>query len=76
MKVIQHANGMVELPDGSGFCVLSMSTRNCPTDHSRDELRFTCPDCGVRYACYWDGNDCDCGTIHICMKCIENHKGH
>lgn len=47
----------------------------CPTfwHHS---IWYTCPDCGKRYPCYWDGSDCSCGTIHICMKCAVNHAEH
>jgi len=38
---------------------------------------FQCPDCDKMYRCYWDGNDCACGTINLCDACyIADHAEH
>lgn len=34
---------------------------------------FTCPDCGKKYRCYFSGNDCWCGVIHLCNSCAKEH---
>lgn len=38
-----------------------------------DPKPFVCPDCRKTYESYWDGNDCSCGSIHLCNNCIERH---
>jgi hypothetical protein len=45
---------------------------HCPT-FWRFKPFFTCPDCGKKYRCYWDGHDCSCGTINLCKKCAAGH---
>lgn len=48
----------------------------CPT-FWKWERTFTCPDCGKKYRCYWDGNDIN-GKIHVCNRCVnseENQRG-
>lgn len=47
----------------------------CPT-FWRFRKTFKCPDCNRGYRCYWDGNDCKCGKIHLCNKCAANHVNH
>ncbi len=46
---------------------------SCPTfwHYSR---WYKCPDCGCRFPCYWDGSDCLCGKIHLCMRCNSAHE--
>lgn len=76
-----------ELPDGSGFAVISIPQRpllhrirhkllDCPT-FWRWRRSFTCPECGSRYRCYWDGHDSNCGAgINLCGRCASKHHGH
>jgi len=46
----------------------------CPTFWSL-KPKFTCPLCGKKYRCYWDGNDTSKG-INVCNKCTnEIEKG-
>jgi len=47
----------------------------CPTFWHYNSW-FTCPECGSKYPCYWDGHDCECGTIHLCSKCEVKHRIH
>ena len=38
---------------------------------------FTCPGCGKKYRCYWDGNDIEGVGIDYCNNCakdLENIK--
>lgn len=49
---------------------------NCPT-FWRLKPFVNCVDCGCGMKCYWDGNDCKCGTINICNKCYHSkHEKH
>ena len=50
---------------------------SCPSRFD-EEPAFRCPDCGKKYWCYFDGNDCSCGMIHLCSRCAKKHKelGH
>jgi len=48
----------------------------CPTFWKPRDW-YTCPDCGERYPCYYDGHDCECGTTNLCGGCaIEAHANH
>ncbi len=47
---------------------------HCPT-FWRIKPAFTCPICGHRYRCYWDGNDCG-GKIDVCKKCTTHYEKH
>ena len=39
--------------------------------------RFICPECKHKYRCYYDGNDCKCGKIHLCDGCYRvRHMNH
>jgi len=40
----------------------------CPT-FWRLKPVFTCPICGKKYRCYWDGNDVAGKGINLCDKC-------
>ena len=42
----------------------------CPTFWSW-KPKFTCPKCGRKYRCYWDGNDIDNHGINICNSCAK-----
>ena len=42
----------------------------CPT-FWRLKPRFTCPKCGKKYRCYWDGNDIEGLGIDYCNKCAK-----
>lgn len=44
---------------------------HCPT-FWRIKPAFTCPDCGAKYRCYWDGCDAG-GKINLCMRCGEKY---
>ena len=49
---------------------------HCPTFWSWKRT-YTCPECGKKYRCYWDGNDCTCGVINLCNKCMTTkHLPH
>lgn len=75
------------LPDGSGFAVLSIPRKpfiqrlrhylfDCPTFWQWHRA-FTCPLCGGKYRCYWNGHDSDCGAgINLCTSCERKHRGH
>ncbi len=41
---------------------------HCPT-FWRIQPAFQCPNCKVRYRCYWDGNDIDGVGINYCDAC-------
>ena len=45
----------------------------CPTFWHPSKW-IVCPDCGKKQLCYWDGNDCSCGTIDLCAKCGLRHE--
>ena len=47
----------------------------CPTFWTWKKS-FTCPDCGKKYRCYWDGNDCPCGVTNLCNNCMTIHLPH
>lgn len=75
------------LPDGSGFAVISIPRKpwaqrlwhylfDCPT-FWQWKRAFTCPLCGAKYRCYWDGHDSDCGAgTSLCTSCARQHEGH
>lgn len=42
----------------------------CPTFWSFKPF-YTCPCCGKRYRCYWEGNDIAGVGIHYCGKCAD-----
>jgi transcription elongation factor Elf1 len=42
----------------------------CPT-FWKLKASFTCPECGKKYRCYWDGNDVANHGINYCDKCAE-----
>jgi len=69
----------IELPDGSACGVLSIRRKgllkrwlhkifSCPT-FWRIKPAFTCPGCGKKYRCYWDGNDVAHHGVDYCCKC-------
>lgn len=41
----------------------------CPTFWEAKPA-FTCPKCGAKYRCYWDGNDTKMG-IDLCDPCTK-----
>lgn len=75
------------LPDGSGFAVISIPRKpllqrlrhylfDCPTVWQWQRA-FTCPLCGAKYRCYWNGHDSDCGAgTSLCGNCERQHEGH
>jgi hypothetical protein len=73
------------LPDGSAFDIVTMTSRyntwwkrwrhylfDCPTFWLW-KPRFTCPDCGANYRCYWDGNDVG-GKVDVCNECASKYE--
>ena len=34
---------------------------------------FTCPLCGAKYRCYWDGHD-EGGYVHLCGDCARRMR--
>lgn len=42
----------------------------CPT-FWKLKPRFSCPKCGKKYRCYWDGNDVTGYGIDYCNKCAK-----
>ncbi len=67
------------LPDGSAFTVFSIKQKpfikrwlhkllDCPT-FWQIRAAFTCPGCGKKYRCYWDGNDVSGHGTDYCNKC-------
>ena len=67
------------LPDGSVFFVGTIEKKgffkrwthklfHCPTFWSLHP-KFSCPGCGKKYRCYWDGNDVEGHGIDYCNKC-------
>ena len=36
---------------------------------------FTCPDCGIKYRCYWDGNDIAGVGVNYCNNCASKLEG-
>ena len=44
----------------------------CPT-FWRIHPFFTCPECGKKYRCYWDGNDIAGVGIDYCNACAAQH---
>ena len=42
----------------------------CPTFWNL-KLQFTCPECGGKYRCYWDGNDIAGVGIDYCNDCAK-----
>ena len=42
----------------------------CPT-FWRVKPSFTCPVCGKKYRCYWDGNDVEGIGVDVCNKCAK-----
>jgi len=70
-----------KLQDGSAFIVISIRKMafikrwrhkifKCPTFWDK-EPAFTCPGCGKKYRCYWDGNDVTGHGIDYCNKCAK-----
>ena len=45
---------------------------SCPT-FWKWKQKFTCPKCGKKYRCYWDGHD-EQGWINLCNKCYNEIK--
>jgi len=69
------------LPDGSAFTIASIKRKSflkrwhhklfkCPTFWQRNPS-FTCPSCGGKYRCYWDGNDIAGHGINYCNDCAK-----
>lgn len=69
------------LPDGSAFVVVSIKKKSflrrwrhklfsCPT-FWKSKPAFTCPKCGKKCRCYWDGNDVEGYGINYCDKCAK-----
>jgi hypothetical protein len=69
------------LPDGSAFGVFTFDKKiiiqrwvhklfKCPT-FWKINASFSCPGCGKKYRCYWDGNDVDGHGIDYCDKCAD-----
>ena len=67
------------LPDGSAFMVVSIEKKSlfrqwihklfyCPT-FWKLKAGFSCPGCGKKYRCYWDGNDVEGHGKDYCNKC-------
>lgn len=44
----------------------------CPT-FWKLKRAFTCPVCGAKYRCYWDGHDVDGLGINVCGPCFDKH---
>jgi len=73
------------LPDGSSFGIISINKKSflkrwwhklfhCPT-FWRPKPAFTCPGCGKKYRCYWDGNDVTGVGIDFCNSCAADLEG-
>lgn len=46
-------------------------------EHRCQSKVYTCKECKQLLFCYFQGNDCWCGTIDLCDKCyLDRHKVH
>lgn len=75
------SNNGVIFPDGSAFVVAGIKKKSffqrwkhklftCPT-FWKWKAAFSCPGCGKKYRCYWDGNDVAGHGIDYCNKCTK-----
>jgi len=60
--------------DTNNFKTIYHKFFKCPT-FWRIKPAFTCPRCGGKYRCYWDGNDVEGHGKDFCDTCAKALEG-